>query len=210
MDHVPVSVGLTPAAARLFRIRKTVVKMLGKRGYNVTDEDANMDPAEFVGKFGEFPRREAMNMLVGKLADPDDKLLVYFPEADVGVRECTPFIERLTSLKCSRGIMVVNGRFSNLAKSLLAEAGAIAIEHFRDDELLVDITEHELVPQHQVLSPEEKSALLARYKLRDSQLPRIQLGDPVARYYGMQRGQVVKIIRASETAGRYVTYRIVV
>jgi DNA-directed RNA polymerase I, II, and III subunit RPABC1 len=42
------------------------------------------------------------------------------------------------------------------------------IEHFKEAELLVDITEHILVPKHEILTNEEKAALLTRYLANDS------------------------------------------
>jgi DNA-directed RNA polymerase subunit H (RpoH/RPB5) len=62
------------------------------------------------------------------------------------------------------------------------------IQCFEEAELMVNITEHELVPKHEVLNREEKAALIDRYKLKEQQLPRIKISDPVAKYYWMVCG----------------------
>jgi DNA-directed RNA polymerases I, II, and III subunit RPABC1 len=83
-------------------------------------------------------------------------------------------------------------------------------ELFEEDELSVNITHHELVPKHTPLSEEELKEVLHAHALELAQLPRILSTDPVARYYGLERGQVVRIERKSMSAGLYATYRQVV
>mmetsp|Transcript_8692 Transcript_8692/g.12772 ORF Transcript_8692/g.12772 Transcript_8692/m.12772 type:complete len:226 (+) Transcript_8692:118-795(+) len=203
--------GLSPDASRLFRVYKTVSAMLNKRGYMVPRSMREMTPDSFTQKFGADPARESLTIMVEKADDDTDNLFVFFsPEEKVGVSPIKVYADRMSEEGVANAILVLRVDISPMAKRAIDEMtnSEIRMEHFKESELLVDITEHTLVPEHQVLSMNEKAELLKRYRLKDTQLPRIQPTDPVARYYGMKRGQVVKIIRPSETAGRYVTYRI--
>lgn len=47
-------------------------------------------------------------------------------------------------------------------QSLVDMAPKYILEQFLESELLINITEHELVPEHVVMTPEEKQELLAR------------------------------------------------
>ena len=57
-------VTLAPEASRLFRVYKTVSSMLSKRGYMVSREMRDMTPMNFIERFGEFPSREGLTILV--------------------------------------------------------------------------------------------------------------------------------------------------
>ena len=83
------------------------------------------------------------------------------------------------------------------------------LDLFSENELLVDITEHFLVPQHILLSEKEKAALLERLSIPADKLPKISIDDPICHYYGFKEGQVIKIIRNSLSGGRSVAVRVV-
>ena len=201
---------LTGEASHLFRIRRTLLKMLKKRSYVVDAAQLAMTPPGFVDQFGDQPKRNDLTILAEHETDAEDQLFVFLPDDDkVGVKTIKQYCEMMKEASVSHAILVVKQDVTPFAKTALQEmASTYLIEHFRDAELLVDVTEHRLVPAHALLSPEDRQALLDRYKLRAEQLPRIQRTDPVARYYGLKVGDVVKIVRPSETAGRYVTYRV--
>lgn len=168
-------------------------------------------PLIFVLFSEHHPSRADLSILVEHNNDPTDQLFVFFPEdAKVGIKTIKQYCQRMQEENISRAIIVVQQGMTPSAKMALVEmAPKYILEQFMEAELMINITEHELVPEHIVMTAEEKADLLTRYKLKEHQLPRIQQSDPVARYFGLKRGQVVKIIRPSETAGRYITYRLV-
>ncbi len=73
-----------------------------------------------------------------------------------------------------------------------------------------DITTHELVPEHKKLSEENKNKLLEKMNLSLRQLPQILQVDPAIQHLEAEPGDVIQIIRKSETVGESVYYRVVV
>lgn len=201
----------------LWRVRRTVMQLCHDRGYLVTQDELDMTFDDFKSTFcsnanQRRPNRSDLIILVAHNDDPTDQLFVFFPEEPkVGIKTIKTYCQRMQQENITRAIIIVQlGMTPSAKQSLVDLAPKYIMEQFMESELLVNITEHQLVPEHVLMTPDEKKELLDRYKLKESQLPRIQQGDPVARYFGLKRGQVVKIIRPSETAGRYITYRLVV
>ena len=73
----------------------------------------------------------------------------------------------------------------------------------------VSILEHELVPLHEVMTEREVEELLDKYKIKKEQLPKIKSSDPVIKEIKAREGDVVRIMRKSRTAGRFISYRLV-
>ncbi len=71
------------------------------------------------------------------------------------------------------------------------------------------ILEHVLVPKHEILSKDEAAAVLQKFGVGLDAIPRISREDPVVKAIEAKRGDLLKIIRRSPTAGEAIYYRIV-
>jgi len=70
-----------------------------------------------------------------------------------------------------------------------------------------EITKHTLVPKHTILSEKEKKTLFEKYNISLNELPKILTTDAMAKPLKAKHGDIIKIIRQSETAGESVYYR---
>jgi len=74
---------------------------------------------------------------------------------------------------------------------------------------MVDVSTHELVPDHSVLDEDELEDVMEEYGVRKTDLPKITRSDP-ALPEEADIGDVVEITRDSRTTDKAVVYRLVV
>ena len=143
-----------------------------------------------------------------KLKDGKKALLWIIPtRGTVGIVYINQMEKTMTEMEIETGIIVTSGKYSPSAKVNSKKRG---IELIPTNFPSFNIFDHEFVPKHEILTIEEKERLLKEYKIKPYQLPEIKVSDPAVIAIGARSGDVVRIIRKSPTAGKYIAYRYVV
>lgn len=74
----------------------------------------------------------------------------------------------------------------------------------------IDISNHIFVPKHIKLTEKEAEELLKKFNISRDQLPKIPKKDPAITSLEPERGDIIKILRESPTAGKSIYYRVVI
>jgi DNA-directed RNA polymerase subunit H (RpoH/RPB5) len=83
------------------------------------------------------------------------------------------------------------------------------LSFFHISQLQFDITTHRMAMPHRILSEEERTVVFDKFKISDpeNQLPWLDSQDTMAKWIGAIPGDVVEVMRHSDTAGRSAYYR---
>jgi len=125
----------------------------------------------------------------------------------VGVQYINQVRKAMKDEETERGVIITGGRYTQAAKTLARRRGIELIPRTFPS---FNIYEHVLVPKHEIAAQEEREKILSKYRVQPYQLPRLKASDPAVKAIGAKPGDIIKVIRDSPSAGKYVSYRYVV
>ena len=199
---------------RLWKSRETVIKMLITRGYDEAEE-YSLDYETFKqwAEEGETDIRaikEALTLIFIK--EKKNVLVTWLSDAKLG--ENLQLILSKMGSNITRAIVIVDVGVTPSAKAIIKTLAKkkIYIDVFTITETQFNLIDHEYIPKHEIKTKKEKKSLLKAYGITQADMPHIKTTDPVIKYLGATKGQLIKITRESDTQPGYKTiaYRIVV
>lgn len=195
---------------RYYLARRTVLEMLRDRGSDIPESEIKRSLSEFRTVFGNKPDLERLRISASLCLNPSFQILVIFcGTAEIRKHDAIGIFSQIVnkeSLHCV--ILVLQNKMNSYAQKV-AEQFPVKVETFHIADLLVNITKHVLAPKHVILTSTEKNQLLKQHNVEDKQIPRMLVTDAIARYYGLEKGQVVKISHTGGLTDTLASYRCV-
>ena len=195
----------------IFSAFTTCLEMMEDRDYYISQDLKNITKEEFEKKFQK--NGNGLVMIFSKNSTKNEKLILTFKtdEKQLKKEDITIFAKKLYEGNYKRGIIIGIENLSIHTKRLIKELNLktdFNIEYFKVFDLEFNITKNEIVPKHFLVCENEKKVILKKYKIKENKLPKILSTDPMACYFGLVKGDMIKILRPSPNVGFYAFYRI--
>ena len=203
---------------RIIKSRPIILEMIKSRGYNI-DKYSNYSIKEIEVMINSMPSKISIELspLDMSFNKEDGNLIVkYITNAKVRASNISSLIYEMVEEKLQPNdtlVLLVNDNVSSdsLTETInnFQKKQKKFIQIFNIESLMFNITQHILVPHHEIMNQTETTNIMSKYNIQNLlQLPLILQSDPVAKFIGAKRGDIVKITKPSETAGEYVNYRL--
>ena len=210
---------------KYYKIYVTIHEMLGDRAYTPVHTPLSKEEyiSNYLGYLAEF-EDESNELDVFSIIDNlalvfqrgRKNLLVYFHPFDskLAQNDMSYIHNMMNEKEAQHLIIVANNRATPKVSSVLGILGSYA-QLFSENELVFNVTRHQLVPKHQKATDEEKAQILEKYtrmpdgNLHPELIPGIYTSDPIVKYYNFQPDDLVRIERPRKDGYFDLTFRIV-
>lgn len=210
---------------KYYQIYHTVHEMLGDRGYIPLAEKLTKEEyiSNYLGYLAEF-EDESIELDVFSIIDKmallfqhnKKKMLVYFHPFDskLAQNDMSYIHNMMNEKEAQHLIIIANNKATPKVANVLGILGSYA-QLFTENELVINVTKHQLVPKHKLASKEEREKILNSYtKMPDGNLhpeliPGIYTSDPIVKYYNFQPDDLIRIERPRKDGYFDLTFRIV-
>lgn len=193
--------------AKVYAARNVLLEVLSSRGFDVSDYDSYS-----IAQVGTMMENGQLDLLL--TTSTGKKIFVKYcletrPNLDKLIDDFFP-----TILSTSDDLMIItkddlNDSATEFLEHLWSSTGRF-LTVISMKRLQYNILKHCMVPMHTILTDEERTALLADFRVSPTQLPEISRFDPVAALLGMRPADICRIDRSSKTAMHSKYYRVCV
>lgn len=210
---------------RFYKIYNTVHEMLADRGYKPLKKKLNKQRwiSKFLGYLAELEDPSSELDIFGVIDNMTllfkrgkKRLLVYFYPLNLKLcQNDMNYIHTLMNEKTAEHLIIIaNGKPTPKVASVLNILGHFA-QFFSENELVFNITKHQLVPKYRLLEGTEREKVLKEYavlpdgKVHLDVIPAMFTTDPIAKYYNYMIDDLVEI-EYLRTDGYYdLGYRVI-
>jgi DNA-directed RNA polymerase subunit H (RpoH/RPB5) len=196
----------------IYNSRKTIIDLLEAQKYDVSQyKDFGINDVNTL------LQTKQMDMLLKKTTTDKSVYVKYHLAKSLRPVNIFEYIEDLFTLeeiltKKDDLIVIMKDEPNDTIRKTLTdiwEKEGIFIIVINIKRLQYNIMNHQLVPEHIVLSTEEATEVKRKYNIHDdSQIPDISRFSPVSQVIGLRPGELCRIFRPSKTAIKAEFYRI--